>query len=124
MCRPSVLTKLSKLNNSFSAAGFAEFASKNPALLYPAFMGQEKLQSEIMGQGFWRRVGNTRYKQKDRVTMSQLKRALFRAKHQMKRRASSIIFRRASITIQRMMSDGIKSFHSPKKRKINFLQFC
>jgi len=43
-------------SGSVAFDAFVAFARDNPALLFPAFEMQRKIQVKIMGEAFWRRV--------------------------------------------------------------------
>ena len=40
--------------------GFVNFCKRHPALLFPAFMLQQRLREEILGRAFWKRLAKNR----------------------------------------------------------------
>ncbi len=61
-----ILDRIARMRNSRFGTGeisverFAVFAQTHPALLYPAFILQSRLQSAVCGAAFWRRLADKR----------------------------------------------------------------
>ena len=62
-------------------ATFAAFANDFPALLYPAFLAQQRMRTSILGQRFWRRMTQRRNQRETVPTLNQLRQLLIRCEH-------------------------------------------
>lgn len=58
---------------SYDLNSFTSFAKEHPALLYPAFMTQQRLRASIIGNRFWNRLAKRRQHQREVISLRKLR---------------------------------------------------
>lgn len=62
-------------------SSFTSFVNDFPALLYPAFLAQQRMRTNVIGHRFWRRMTQRRSQCPAVPTVNQLRQLLIRCEH-------------------------------------------